>query len=179
MVLSNVILVWMPLSFCTVSSSLSGDFRGEKVVEIGMAGIVGGGGFSIGGASDKEPSCQCGRHKWPGFDSWVGKIPWRRAWQPTPVSLPGRIPMGRRAWWARVYRVTESRTWLKWLSIHACMGMRRLNIWYNRTIKTRHTQPAGVQCHFKMHASLAFLCFLDRKGRLCELFEDLLCSIEK
>ena len=25
----------------------------------------------------------------PGFDSWVGKIPWRRAWQPTPVSLPG------------------------------------------------------------------------------------------
>ena len=22
-------------------------------------------------------------------DSWVGKIPWRRAWQPTPVFLPG------------------------------------------------------------------------------------------
>ena len=29
---------------------------------------------------------QCGR---PGFDPWVGKIPWRRAWQPTPVFLPG------------------------------------------------------------------------------------------
>ena len=28
---------------------------------------------------------QCGR---PGFDPWVGKIPWRRAWQPTPVFLP-------------------------------------------------------------------------------------------
>ena len=25
----------------------------------------------------------------PGFDPWVGKIPWRRKWQPTPVSLPG------------------------------------------------------------------------------------------
>ena len=24
-----------------------------------------------------------------GSDSWVRKIPWRRAWQPTPVSLPG------------------------------------------------------------------------------------------
>ena len=24
----------------------------------------------------------------PWFDPWVGKIPWRRAWQPTPVSLP-------------------------------------------------------------------------------------------
>ena len=24
----------------------------------------------------------------PGFDPWVRKIPWRRAWQPTPVFLP-------------------------------------------------------------------------------------------
>ena len=31
-------------------------------------------------------SLQCGR---PGFDSLVGKISWRRAWQPTPVFLPG------------------------------------------------------------------------------------------
>ena len=22
------------------------------------------------------------------FDSWISKIPWRRAWQPTPVFLP-------------------------------------------------------------------------------------------
>ena len=29
---------------------------------------------------------QCRR---PGFDPWVGKIPWRRAWQPTPRFLPG------------------------------------------------------------------------------------------
>ena len=32
---------------------------------------------------------QCGR---PGFDPWVGKIPWRSAWQPTPVCLPGESP---------------------------------------------------------------------------------------
>ena len=25
----------------------------------------------------------------PGFDPGVGKIPWKRAWQPTPVLLPG------------------------------------------------------------------------------------------
>ena len=24
-----------------------------------------------------------------GFNPWVGKIPWRRVWQPTPVFLPG------------------------------------------------------------------------------------------
>ena len=32
---------------------------------------------------------QCGR---PGFDSWVGKISWRRVWQPTPIFLPGEPP---------------------------------------------------------------------------------------
>ena len=25
------------------------------------------------------------------FDPWVGKIPWRRKWQPTPVFLPGKF----------------------------------------------------------------------------------------
>ena len=39
-----------------------------------------------GGASSKEPSCQCKRY---GFEPWVGKIPWGRAGQPTPVFLPG------------------------------------------------------------------------------------------
>ena len=38
----------------------------------------------------KEPPCQCRRHKRCGFDPWVGKISWRRKWQSTPVSLPGK-----------------------------------------------------------------------------------------
>ena len=41
-----------------------------------------------GGASGKEPACRCRRHKRRGFNPWVGKIPWRRAWQPIPVFLP-------------------------------------------------------------------------------------------
>ena len=32
---------------------------------------------------------QCRR---PGFDPWVGKIPWRREWLPTPGFLPGESP---------------------------------------------------------------------------------------
>ena len=28
-----------------------------------------------------------------GFNPWVGKSPWRRAWQPTPVLLPGESPL--------------------------------------------------------------------------------------
>ena len=41
------------------------------------------------GASGKESACQCRRHKKRVFSPWVGKIPWRRKWQPTPVFFPG------------------------------------------------------------------------------------------
>ena len=59
---------------------------------IARSGIAGSNskkrGFS-GGTSGKEPTCQCRRHRKQGFSPWVGKIPWRRVWQPTPVSLLG------------------------------------------------------------------------------------------
>ena len=61
------------------------------------------------GASGKESTCQCSSH---GFDSWVRKIPWRRAWQPTPVFSPGE-PHGQRSLEATVQRVAKSRTRLK------------------------------------------------------------------
>ena len=44
-----------------------------------------------GGASGKQPSCQCRRHKRCGFSPWVGKIPWKKAQQPTSVFLPGEL----------------------------------------------------------------------------------------
>ena len=37
----------------------------------------------------KEQACQQRRCRRCGFNPWVGKIPWRRAWKPTPVCLPG------------------------------------------------------------------------------------------
>ena len=42
-----------------------------------------------GSARGKAPTSQCRRQKRCGFDTWVGKIPWRRAWQLTPLFLPG------------------------------------------------------------------------------------------
>ena len=42
-----------------------------------------------GDANSKEPACQRRRPKRRGFAPWAGKIPWRRARQPTPVVLPG------------------------------------------------------------------------------------------
>ena len=65
-----------------------------------------------GGSSCKEPLCQCRRCKRPGFNSRVGKIPWRRAWTPTAVFLPGEFPMDRGVWQATVHGVTKSLTQL-------------------------------------------------------------------
>ena len=48
------------------------------------------GGASSGGTSGKEFTCQCRRCRRCGFYPWVGKISWRRKWQPTPVFLPGK-----------------------------------------------------------------------------------------
>ena len=68
-------------------------------------------GFS-GGTGVKEPVGQGRRHKRFGFDPWVGKIPWRKAQQPTPVFLPGESLDGG-AWWATVHRSAKSHTRLK------------------------------------------------------------------
>ena len=61
-----------------------------------------------GGTSGKEPACQCR------FDPWIGKIPWRREWQPTPVFLPGESH-GRRS--LADHRVAQFWTRLKLLNM--------------------------------------------------------------
>ena len=48
---------------------------------------------------------QCRR---PGFDLWVGKIAWRRKWQPTPVFLPGESHGQRSLVGYIVHEVAES-----------------------------------------------------------------------
>ena len=40
-------------------------------------------------ASGKEPACQSRGHKRQGFDPCNRNIPWRSAWQPISVFLPG------------------------------------------------------------------------------------------
>ena len=59
----------------------------------------------------------CGR---PRFEPWVGKILWRRKWQPTPVLLPGkshgqRSPVGYSPWGHKESETTERLhfTWLQ------------------------------------------------------------------
>ena len=52
------------------------------------------------------------------FDPWVGKIPWRRAWQPLQYPCL-EDPMDRGAWRVSVHGVARSRTQLKQVSTRA------------------------------------------------------------
>ena len=45
--------------------------------------------------SGKESACGARATRDHGFDSWVGKIPWKRVRQPTPVFLPGESHVQR------------------------------------------------------------------------------------
>ena len=79
--------VWQkPLQYCKVISLQLVKINGKK----------------------KKRNLQFGR---PGFDPWVGKIPWRRTWQPSLVFLPGE-PL----WTEEPGRLQsmglQSRTWL-------------------------------------------------------------------
>ena len=52
------------------------------------------------------------QYRRPGFDPWVRKIPWRRKWQPMPVSLPGkshgqRSLVGYSPWGHKEFHMTE------------------------------------------------------------------------
>ena len=68
--------------------------------------------------SGKRSPCQCRRCKRCGFNSWVGKMLWRRQWQPTSVFLPGKF-IDRGAWQATVCGMAKSCTWLSnWTYTH-------------------------------------------------------------
>ena len=60
-----------------------------------------------GGSDGKESVCNmdCNR---PGFDPWVGKIPWRRKWQYSCLENP----MDRGTWRATVHGIAKSQTQL-------------------------------------------------------------------
>ena len=65
-----------------------------------------------GGSVGKEPTCNAGDHlkgRRPRFNPWVGKVPWRRKWQPTPVFLSGKSH-GQRSRWATAHGVSKNQT---------------------------------------------------------------------
>ena len=101
--------------FFNVQIFLSAKNNNSKIIN-GIINIM----VFPGAASGKEPTCQCRRHKRCGFNPWVGKIFWSRAWKPTPAFLSGESH-GQRSLVGTIHEVEKSWTWLKQLRMHACI----------------------------------------------------------
>ena len=83
------------------------------------------GDFPGGASGKKKPACQC-RLEVKDLDSTPGlarKIPWRRKHQPTPVFFPEESR--RQGAWQAAILGSQSQTWLKRLSMHACTAILR------------------------------------------------------
>ena len=116
-----------------------------------------------GGASCKEPTCQFRRPKRLRFHPWVGKIPWKRAWQPTPGFLPGesqgqRSLVGYRPWGHRESGTTEQHAHtLKemLLFLHSTRDLTKLSL-APGTLPCRDASVAWVGNMFHSHEDVFF-----------------------
>ena len=71
----------------------------------------------LGGASDKEPACQCDVRD-TGSIPKLGRSPGEGNGNPFQYSCPENY-IDRGAWWATVHKIAKSQTWLTWLNMHA------------------------------------------------------------
>ena len=82
-----------PMDCCPPVSSVHGILQARILEWVPMPSFR-------GSSCPRDRTCMSGvswigrkiLYHWAGFNPWVGKIPWRRKWQPTPVLLPGKIP---------------------------------------------------------------------------------------
>ena len=74
----------------------------------------------------KNPPANAGdiRH---GFDPWVEKIPWRRAWPPTPIFLFGESHGQRNL----LQSIASQRIGHDWSNL-ACMHVYTVSVWYRK-----------------------------------------------
>ena len=106
----------------------------------------------------KKSAYQCRKHKKHGFHPWVGKIPWRRKWQPHQYSCLENS-MDRGAWWATVCGVTkwsEMKVTQSFLTLYESMDytvhrilQARILEWIAYPFSSRSSQPrnrTGVFC---------------------------------
>ena len=63
----------------------------------------------------QSPGSQGVVHVWATSLSLFSFMHWRRKWQSTPMFCLEN-PRDGGAWWANIYGVAQSQTWLKWLS---------------------------------------------------------------
>ena len=119
-----------------------------------------------GGASDKEPTCQCRRQKRHQFNPWVGKIPWRRAQQPTPVFLPGESPWTEEP--GGLQSIGSRRIRHDWSDLaHTCAQL-ALESWKMRNVQRSGSNNSSfMDQHKQKSGGLRILWYACDLNRLC------------
>ena len=117
-----------------------------------------------GGSVVKNPPTNAGDLGYSCLIPGSGKIPWRRAWQPTPVFLPGESHGQRSLEGYTVHRVTKSWTQLKWLSMHPLPFLTLLfYIWISKHWLSSNSQCTNTER--KTKASVRYLLQVSNQQR--------------
>ena len=121
-----------------------------------------------GGASGKEPVCQCRRR---GFDPWIRKIPWRRKRQPTPVFLPWKSHRQRKR--GRLQSIGSYRVGYDWSDL-TCTYTWSIKWGYNSIYLTgllwglHIKQTQSCVLHIIYIVSLVYYCYQCMHNVACE-----------
>ena len=75
-------------------------------------------GITQSGCLSRRVCLQCRGHRSLTFDPWMGKSPWRRKWQPTPVFVP-RESNGQRSFVGYSPRGCKELDPTRWVSTHS------------------------------------------------------------
>ena len=101
----------------------------------------------------KNQAASTGDAKGYGFDSWFGKIPWRRAWQPTPVFLPGEVP-------SRLHSIRSQKVGHDWCDLSCTQDFRGeesfIIPWFAVVQSLGHVQLFATSWTAAHQASLSF-----------------------
>ena len=138
-------------------------------------------GFACGSAG-KESACKCGR---PGFNPWVGKIPWRRKRLPTPVFWPGEFRGLYRSWGHKELDMTASFTLLCSSVSKFCLfcdpvDCSRPGSSIHGTSQARILESVSLQLIYFIHITLYFLIpysYLRPNSLPSAYWQPLVCSM--
>jgi len=104
-------------------------------------------------------------HDWATSLSLFTFLHWRRKWQPTPVFLPGES-QGRGSLVAAVYGVTQSWTWLKWLSSSSSLLVFKFKRSYNCKFRLLYPVSSYVTWGYLLNFSVPQFSHLENKDNV-------------
>ena len=98
----------------------------------------------------KESACRCRRYSSHGSEPWVGKISWRKKWQPAPLFLPGKFHgqrslVGGYGPWGHKESNTIKHSTVCYPSLESGSGRCTINSFYTNTYTY---EVVTIECYY-------------------------------